>query len=83
MRLSAQNTPQQPGNSTQQSLRDRIISFVLDAIVIAQFFGISGENIINWIIKLITWLFYQGVWLYHLTSPFIHHISNELLRLIN
>ncbi|WP_138485392.1 hypothetical protein [Dyadobacter bucti] len=77
----AQNQPQ-PGDP-KKSLRDRIISFLLDAIVIAQFFGITGEDVTNWIIKVITWLFHQGVWLYHITAPVLKPVVNELLRLFN
>jgi len=78
----ASNSPQ-PGNNPSGSLRDRVISFVLDAIVIAQFFGITGDDVTNSITKVITWLFHQGMWLYQATAPLASEVFNEILRLVN
>ena len=66
MRLFRSVQSPRPSGNNPQSIQDKFISLVVSAITILQFFGISGEDVVNWIIKVISWIYHHGTWLIEL-----------------
>jgi hypothetical protein len=72
--ISNRRNQNQPVTNPQQSLKDKIISSILNAMSVLSFFGVTGQDVTKWIINAIIWCVRWIFSSYHFLKWFFEYV---------